>query len=228
LKPSSDAAAPLETGAVKALVYAAEQPAASLILAHGAGAGQRSPFISSFARAIAGLGVDVVTFDFPYMTLRRRVPDRGDVLEGCYREVIEHVRETVESARRRLFIGGKSMGGRIATQVAASDPDLPVAGLVLLGYPLHPPGRPTQLRSAHLPAVHRPMLFVQGSRDVFGSSTELEPILRDLSPAPTLHVVDRADHSLTIPRRDAHEQAVVHHQVQRFVAGWIASIGNSA
>ena len=91
------------------------------------------------------------------------------MLEGCYRAVIDAVRDRVDSARRALFIGGKSMGGRIATQVAAADAALPLAGLVLLGYPLHPPGQPDRLRDAHLPQVARPMLFVQGTRDTFGT-----------------------------------------------------------
>jgi predicted alpha/beta-hydrolase family hydrolase len=107
-----------------ALVYPAEPgpAAASLILAHGAGAGQRSAFIVTFAQGIAALGVDVITFDFPYISQKRRIPDRGPALEACYRAVIETVRREIDSGRRFLFIGGKSMGGRIATQVAAGVP----------------------------------------------------------------------------------------------------------
>ena len=121
MKPSSELHVPLETGAVTALVYPADGRApASLILAHGAGAGQRSTFIVAFARGIAALGIDVITFDFPYITQKRRIPDRGPALEACYRAVIETVRREIDSARRFLFIGGKSMGGRIATQVAAA------------------------------------------------------------------------------------------------------------
>jgi predicted alpha/beta-hydrolase family hydrolase len=122
LNRSSELHVPLEAGAVAALVYQSDNlPAiASLILAHGAGAGQRSAFIVAFAQNIAALGVDVITFDFPYITQKRRIPDRGPALEACYRAVIETVRRDVDSARRFLFIGGKSMGGRIATQVAAA------------------------------------------------------------------------------------------------------------
>jgi hypothetical protein len=226
LKPSSELHVPLETGAVTALVYpAADRAAASLILAHGAGAGQRSAFIVSFGRAIAALGVDVITFDFPYITQKRRIPDRGPVLEMCYRAVIAIVRKEIESARRALFIGGKSMGGRIATQVAG---DMPVAGLVLLGYPLHPPGRPAVLRAAHLPAIGRPMLFVQGSRDNFGTPAELSPILAGLSPEPTLHVVAGGDHSLKVSRRDPEAQAAVYDDVQRTIVRWIQSVGSTS
>jgi uncharacterized protein len=222
LKPSSELHVPLETGAVAALVYLADaRAAATLILAHGAGAGQQSAFIVAFARGIAALGVDVVTLDFPYITQKRRIPDRGPTLEACYRAVIEAVRREIESGRRFLFVGGKSMGGRIATQVAAGD--VPVAGLVLLGYPLHPPGRPAVLRAAHLPAIGRPMLFVQGSRDNFGTPAELNPILAGLSPPPTLHVVAGGDHSLKVSR-DPQVQAAVYDDVQRTIVRWMQSV----
>src|SRR5436305_12887022 len=140
----------------------------------------------TFAEALRDLGLDVITFNFNYIEDKRKIPDRGPVLEETYRTVIESVRNDLESARRALFIGGKSMGGRIATQVAAADAALPIAGLVLLGYPLHPPGQPHKLRDAHLPLVKRPMLFVQGSGDAFGTPDELAPILTRLLPAPAM------------------------------------------
>src|SRR5262249_37339401 len=129
-----------------ALLYAAEPGPlrAALVLAHGAGAGQRHPFLVAFARAVAALGVDVLTFNFLYTEQRRKLPDRGPALEATYVSVIAAVLERIASAKDALFIGGKSMGGRIATQVAAADTSLPIAGLVLLGYPLHPPGKPAQ------------------------------------------------------------------------------------
>jgi uncharacterized protein len=224
LKPSSELHVLLETSAVAALVYPADDPIASFILAHGAGAGQRSAFIVAFAHGLAAHGIDVITFDFPYITQKRRIPDRGPALERCYRAVIESVHREFDSARRPLLIGGKSMGGRIATQVAAADRDLPVAGLVLLGYPLHPPGRPAVLRAAHLPAVGRPMLFVQGSRDAFGTPPELNPILAGLSPPPTLHVVAGGDHSLKISRRDPQVQTAVYNEVQRAIVQWVQTV----
>jgi predicted alpha/beta-hydrolase family hydrolase len=223
VKPSSELQVPLQTGAIPALVYPADgRAAASLILAHGAGAGQRSAFMVAFARGIAALGIDVITFDFPYITGKRRVPDRGPALEACYRAVMETVSRDIGS-RRSMFIGGKSMGGRIATQVAAGDPRVRLAGLVLLGYPLHPPGRPTRLRAVHLPAIGRPMLFVQGSRDAFGTPSELTPILAELSPEPTLHVVAGGDHSLKVSR-DPQAQAAVYDDVQRTIVRWIQSV----
>jgi predicted alpha/beta-hydrolase family hydrolase len=202
---------------VTALVYEADGPprSAALILAHGAGAGQRSPFMVGFAHALAALGVETITFNFPYTEEGRKVPDRRPVLEACYRAVIDAVRPASE----RVFIGGKSMGGRIATHVAAADPDRPIAGLVLLGYPLHPPGRPAERRDAHLPAVGRPMLFVQGSRDAFGTPAELTPALASMTPPATLHVVGGGDHSFKVSR--AGDQAAVYDDVQQTIARWV-------
>jgi predicted alpha/beta-hydrolase family hydrolase len=207
------------------LFYDADPPAsAALILGHGAGAGQQSPFITGFASALAKLGVDVVTFNFLYSEQRRRLPDRAPVLEACYRAVIERVLAEKAAARSALFIGGKSMGGRIATQVAAADSSLAIKGLVLLGYPLRPPGKPDRPRSAHLPLVRRPMLFLQGSRDAFGSADELAPLVRSLTPACTLHTVDGGDHSFKLSKKDPAQQAAVHQTLQRTIVDWIDAL----
>jgi hypothetical protein len=217
----------LETGAsTTALVYPAAGGAAdaALILGHGAGAGQRSLFMVEFARALAALGLDVVTFNFLYTEQGRKIPDRAPALEACYRSVIDAVGANLQSARRALFIGGKSMGGRIATQVAAADAQLRLAGLVLLGYPLHPPGKPDQRRDKHLPAIRRPMLFVQGTRDAFGTPDELAPILRALQPAPLLHAIAQGDHSFKLSRKDPAAQAKVFEEVQRAVVSFVSSV----
>ena len=205
-------------------VYAAGHRApAAFILAHGAGAGHDSPFMVGFATALRDLGLDVITFNFPYIEEKRRIPDRGPVLEDAYRAAIDRARHDLESARRALFIGGKSMGGRIATQVAAADASLPVAGLVLLGYPLHPPGQPLKLRDAHLPGVRRPMLFIQGSRDTFGTPGELAPILGRLSPAPDVVTIDGGDHSFKLSRKDPARQAAIYAGIQQRIVEWITA-----
>jgi uncharacterized protein len=177
-----------------------------------------------FARGLSTLGIDVITFNFLYTEQGRRIPDRAPALESCYRAVIDAVRVHVESARRSLFIGGKSMGGRIATQVAAADPGLPLAGLVLLGYPLHPPGKPSDRRDKHLPAIARPMLFVQGSRDAFGRPDELAPIVSALQPAATLHVAVQGDHSFKLGRKDPAGQAAIYADLQHVIAAWIRAV----
>jgi predicted alpha/beta-hydrolase family hydrolase len=217
------------TGArTTALVYTADgrdqaPVGAALVLGHGAGAGQQSEFMVEFAQALAALGIDVITFNFLYTERGRRLPDRAPVLEDCYSAVIHAVRDRIETARRTLFIGGKSMGGRIATQVAAAHASLPVAGLVLLGYPLHPPGQPNHLRDGHLPLVRRPMLFVQGTRDLFGTPDELAPILTRLAPVPLVYAVANGDHSFKLQKRDPVRQAEVYRSIQQAIAGWIAS-----
>ena len=170
----------------------------SLILAHGAGANQSSAFMVQFASALAARGIDAVTFNFLYSEQRKRVPDRNDKLEACWRKVIETFAEKGKQGGK-LFIGGKSMGGRIASQVAAAGAD--VAGLVLLGYPLHPPGQPDKLRTKHLPAIKVPMLFVQGSRDAFGTPDELRPVLERLAAPVDLCVVEGGDHSYKVPKK---------------------------
>lgn len=216
----------LEAGqAVTALHYAAAAPASggAFILAHGAGAGQRHPFMTAFARAVAALGFDTVTFNFPYTEQGRKLPDRAPVLEACYAAVIRDTRQRLASATRCLFIGGKSMGGRMATQLAASDTTLPVAGLVLLGYPLHPPGNPAKRRDAHLPAVKRPMLVIQGSRDTFGTPDELHPVFDPLTPPCTIHVIEGGDHSFKVARAGAEGQAAIDDEVRRTAVDWMRS-----
>jgi hypothetical protein len=205
LKNPNRLAVTLETGATTALVYPANSDRGrTIVLGHGAGAGQQSAFIVAFAHALSALDVTVVTFNFPYIEHGRRIPDRAPVLESCFHAVIDAVRADmahITPGPGALFIGGKSMGGRIATQVAAADAGLKIDGLVLLGYPLHPPGRPTERRDKHLPSVGRPMLFIQGTRDTFGTPGELEPVLRNISPTPVVHVVDGGDHSFKVTRK---------------------------
>lgn len=211
-----------------ALLYPAESAAprpATLVLAHGAGAPQTHPFMIRFARALSERGLDVITFNFLYIEQRRKVPDRMPQLVACYRAVIAAARAHTASAQERLFIGGKSMGGRAATHVAADDPTLPIDGIVLLGYPLHPPGRPDQPRDAHLPDVKRPMLFVQGSRDAFGTPSELKPVLASLTPLPTLHHIEGGDHSFKIAGRDIKaRQSEVYAEIQDTIVEWIEQV----
>ena len=217
----------LEGGAATtALLYPAADPGigATFILAHGAGAGQRSRFIVDFGQALSALGLDVATFNFPFTEQHRRIPDRAPVLERCYRSVIDAIRAEITSARSTLVIGGKSLGGRMATHVAAANREDDLAGLVLLGYPLHPPGKPHQRRDAHLGAIGRPMLFVQGSRDAFGTPDELAPIVASLHPTPALHVVANGDHSFAVPRRNPVGQSAVFADVQQAIIGWIRDL----
>jgi len=150
----------------------------------------------------------------------RRIPDPGTKLEACYRAVIDSVRDRHRSGSEKLAIGGKSMGGRIASQVAASEAG-DLAGLVFLGYPLHPPAKPEQLRATHLPNVKAPMLFVQGSRDAFGTPDELRPIIDRLQPLAELYVVEGGDHSFKVLKSADLRQADVYRAIQDRIATWL-------
>jgi uncharacterized protein len=166
----------------------------ALVLAHGAGAGMHSPFMQSFAAGLAERGVAVIRFEFPYMreiaaTGRRRPPNPLAVLERTWREII------AELAPLRLIIGGKSMGGRIASLVAD---DSHVAGLVCLGYPFHPPGKPEKTRTTHLATLKTPALICQGTRDPFGTRNDVASY--KLSPAIEVLWLEDGNHSLE-PRR---------------------------
>jgi hypothetical protein len=219
------------SGAARAVSARLYQPAgtrlvaATLILAHGAGAPQTHPFMVAAASALAERGLPVVTFNFPYMDPRRKLPDRTKVLEQTWIDVLTHVAARA-GVSKRCFIGGKSMGGRIASHVAVQErrADLAVvpAGLVFLGYPLHPPGKPEQRRDAHLGRLLSPALFVQGTRDVFGTPEELAPVIRELGPRrATLHVVDQGDHSFAVPRSAGRSRQEVLAEVWDTVAQWV-------
>lgn len=211
---------------VTAIGYAAAargRAGITLILGPGAGAGQRSSFMTGFATALAARGIATVTFDFLYIEQGRRIPDPGARLEACYRAVIAAVGRHQALGRDRLAIGGKSMGGRIASQVAAAGAG-DLAALVFLGYPLHPPGKPDQLRAKHLGDIAAPMLFVQGSRDAFGTPNELRPIIGQLTSTADLHVVEGADHSFKVPKRLGVSQESVYQAIQDRVAQWLRGI----
>ena len=171
----------------------------TIVLAHGAGAGQTHPWMQRVVRAFAAHDIPALTFNFPYMDAGRSAPDRAPVLESHYAKVWS---ELTAGARGPLFSGGKSMGGRIASQVAAAGGFVPApAGLVFFGYPLHPPNQPLKRRDEHLPRVGAPMLFVHGTRDPFGAPEEMQALTANL-PGATLHLIDGGDHSLVVKRKD--------------------------
>ncbi len=201
-------------------VYFSEQPFAALVLAHGAGAGQMSQFMVRTAQALAARRITTVTFDFPYITAGRKVPDRAPVLEAAWREVIDRAR--AKFGELPLFIGGKSMGGRISSHIASQGGAGPLAGLVFLGYPLHPPGKPEQRRDAHLPAIAEPMLFIQGGHDTFGTAEEIAALLPRLQRA-TLHEIAGGDHSFKLPGGKA-KQEPAFQEVMNTVAAWAEAV----
>ncbi|HET8645620.1 MAG TPA: alpha/beta family hydrolase, partial [Vicinamibacteria bacterium] len=191
-----------------------------VVLGHGAGGDRRTPFLVRLAEALAAGGRGAVLYNFPYTDRRGRRPDPPAVLEMTARAAAEAARELFSA--QRVVTGGKSMGGRIASQVAAGGG---ADGLVFLGYPLHPPAKPEQLRDAHLPAVRAPMLFVQGTRDAFARWDLLEAVLRRLGPQATLHAVEGGDHSFKVPARAGVKAAEVEARVQEAVTAWLDARG---
>ena len=185
-------------------MYVAEKPdswdgGTAVILAHGAGQGMDSPFMTFFHREMASRGFLSVKFNFDYMNQRRGAPDPQPKLRAQYRDVIEGV--NAEYHPKRIIIGGKSMGGRVASYIADNIDS--VAGLVFLGYPLHPPGKANQLRDEHLYTLMRPMLFISGTRDTLAQQSLLQKVVDKIGERATIVWIERGDHSLTVRRGDA-------------------------
>ena len=206
---------------VTALLYLAakkNRAGFTVVLGHGAGANQLSGFMRMVTGGLAARGIDAMTFNFLYTERGRRIPDPKARLESCYRAVIDAALKHRKLKKNRLVIGGKSMGGRIASQVAAAEGER-VAGLVFLGYPLHPPGRPDKMRDEHLKEIRAPMLFAQGARDSFGTKDEISAVIKKLRLPATLYAIEGGDHSFKVPKSVAPQQQV-YEDVMDEVAKW--------
>jgi predicted alpha/beta-hydrolase family hydrolase len=214
-----------EAESVTAMLYPAaknNRAGVTIILGHGAGADQMSGFMRMAAAGLAARGLDAMTFNFLYKEQKRGAPDPKAKLELCYRAVIDAARQQKKLKENKLVIGGKSMGGRIASQVAAEDSE-GIAGLVYLGYPLHPPGRFDKLRDEHLPKIKAPMLFVQGSRDAFGTEDEIKAIIKKHRLQADLYVVASGDHSFKVPK-SVKPQQQVYEEVMDEVTRWCREV----
>jgi predicted alpha/beta-hydrolase family hydrolase len=214
---------------VSATAYDAKAKApisATVVLGHGAGADQRSAFMVAFGSGLSSRGINVVTFNFPYMEKGRSAPDPAPRLESAFRAAIDSVKNIPELASACLFIGGKSLGGRIASHLAASEPIANLAGLICLGYPLHPPNRPEKPRTEHLERIRVPIFIAQGSRDAFGSPAELGPVLTQLKTTTRLFVVEGGDHSFTVPKKWPKSQDEVYAQVQEEIVRFVGQSSN--
>ncbi|WP_353807523.1 alpha/beta hydrolase family protein [Agromyces sp. SYSU T00194] len=173
-------------------------PTALLVVAHGAGAGMEHPWLTGFCGAVAEAGVATLRFDFPYRVAGRRFPDRPPVAIATWRAVLDAARE--RAGALPVWASGKSYGGRMASMAVAEGAD--ASGLVFLGYPLHPPGRPERLRDAHLYGITAPMLFLQGDNDPFAKPVEqLEDVVRRIGPNARLEWVPGGGHSFEVAGR---------------------------
>jgi len=202
-----------------------------LVLAHGAGAGQQSPFMVHYATGLAGRGLDVVTFDFAYLSRGRKTPDRAPVLEATFRAAVAGANARDEVRGSRIAIGGKSMGGRIATHLAAAPEAWPAdvpppIGVVALGYPLAPPGgRRSGDRVSHLRKLSVAALIVQGTRDPFGGPDEVRDAVFAEGATPPIDVITVAggDHSFGVLKSSGMDQVTVHAGVQDQIVTWVAA-----
>jgi hypothetical protein len=171
----------------------------TIVVAHGAGAGMDHPFIVGFTRAMNDLGIATLRFNFPYMEVGRRSPDRPAVAVAAWRAAFDTAVARAP-ADEPVWASGKSFGGRMASVAVAEG--MQAAGLVFLGYPLHPPGKPERVRDEHLSAIEVPMLFLQGTKDPFATSAVLAPVIERLGARATLHAIDGGGHSLERSRKD--------------------------
>jgi uncharacterized protein len=213
---------PLEGAArVSGLLQAPNDARACYVLAHGAGAGMAHPFMAAIARALAERGVATLRYQFPYMEQRSKRPDPPKVAQATVRAAVE------EAARRLphlpLFAGGKSFGGRMTSQAQAASPLHGVRGLVFLGFPLHPAGRPSDQRAQHLSDVRIQMLFLQGTRDALADLSLLEPLIARLGERATLQLVDAADHAFHVPARTGRKDTDVITEMAGSLTQWIDS-----
>jgi predicted alpha/beta-hydrolase family hydrolase len=190
-------------------------------LGPGAGSTRLQPALLAIAEALAASGRRAVLFNFPYSEAGGRRPDPPATLEAAVRVVAEHARGALGA--RRLVLGGRSMGGRIASQAVAAG--LAADGLLFLAYPLHPPGRPEQLRDRHLPKITAPMLFVQGTRDDFARADLLDSVLARLGDRATLHLVEGGDHSFGVLKRSGRTPAEVREEIHGTALAWLDERG---
>jgi predicted alpha/beta-hydrolase family hydrolase len=205
-------------GSVTAIESLPETPGEwQFVYAPGAGSNVHDPFGSFACRELASLGVRSIRFQFPYQEAGKKSPDRTPVLEATWRALIEDAHNRAE----RLVVGGRSMGGRIASQVVSADGT--AEALALLAYPLHPPGKPEQRRDAHLGAIRIPALFCSGTRDAFASVSELEDTVKLLQRG-TLHTMEDADHSFSVPKASGRTREDIWREAVDAMWEWIREL----
>lgn len=192
-----------------------------VVLGHGAGGNRRTPMLVALAGALSASGRAALLYNFPYAEAKRRRPDPPALLEATTLAAAALARDA--TGARRIVHGGRSMGGRIASQVAAAGER--ADGLAFLGYPLHPPGQFEKRREAHLPRIEAPMLFVQGTRDAFAREDLLDALVARLGPRAELHRVAHADHSFGVLKRSGRTPADVQAEVETALLGWLERRG---
>ncbi len=207
-----------KSGEVSALLQRPRGAHALLLLAHGAGAGMRHPFLESMAASLGQRGLATLRYQFPYMEQGRRSPSPRAELLATVRSALARARQLSDGLP--LLAGGKSMGGRMTSLTAAEAPPEQVRGLLFLGFPLHAAGRPGRERAAHLAEIELPMLFVQGDRDKLAAPELLRPVLSGLGERAELTVVEGGDHSFAVPKRSGRSSKQVLDEVADAIYHW--------
>ena len=209
-------------GAVSGLLMRPEQARWLLVLAHGAGAGMRHPFLHELAEELARAGIATLRYQFPYMEEKRGVPDRPPLLMATVAAAVHAAGQEAPGLPR--LAGGKSMGGRMTSQAAAEGLLEGVQGLVFFGFPLHPPKKPSTKRAEHLAAVPVPMLFLQGTRDPLADLRLLRPVCKKLGARATLEIIESADHSFRVLKSSGTNDAAVMRLLAESTAAWAETL----
>jgi uncharacterized protein len=207
---------------VSGLLQAPANARACYVLAHGAGAGMDHPFMSAVASGLAERGLAALRYQFPYMEQGSKRPDAPAVAHGAVRAAVAEASRLLPNLP--LFAGGKSFGGRMTSQAQAASPMPGVRGLIFLGFPLHPPGKPSDDRASHLSDVAVPMVFLQGSRDEFANLDLLQPLVQRLAPRATLELFQDADHSFHVPARTGRKDGDIRREMLNATVAWIDSV----
>lgn len=210
------------THRVSALLQRPSRATACFVFAHGAGAGMEHPFMAAVSAGLAEHRIATLRYQFPYMEQRSRRPDPPSLCHAAVRGAVSRAAELTSGLP--LFAGGKSFGGRMTSQAQAASPIPGLVGLVFVGFPLHPPGKPSVERAEHLFAVQVPMLFLQGSRDEFAQLDLLEPLLKKLDERATLRLFEDADHSFHVPARSGRKDVEVRRELVQALAQWLTSV----
>ena len=200
-------------------IDAPSKPHCAFVLAHGAGAGMDHPFLAEVARGLSTRGVATLRYEFPYMAKGSKRPDPPAVAHAAVRAAV--ARAAKRWPKLPLFAGGKSFGGRMTSQAQAIEPLPSVAGLVFLGFPLHPAGKPSVQRAAHLSGVAVPMLFLQGTRDALADSSLMAEVVGELRSNATLHPLEAADHAFHVLKRSGRQDAEVMTELLDAAAEWM-------
>jgi len=204
---------------ISALLIRPEQARACYVFAHGAGAGMTHSSMAAIAAGLGERGIATLRYQFPYMEKGSKRPDAPALAHATVRAAVgEAARQCAELP---LFAGGKSFGGRMTSQAQATTPLEKVSGLVFLGFPLHPAGKPSNDRARHLADVKIPMLFLQGTRDALAELGLLEGVVRQLGDRATLRPVKEADHSFHVLARSGRNDREVMDEVLDAFATWV-------